>query len=524
MPLVSALCSLLPARLRAAPPAPSAAAARSAAAAPRAPPVGRQADALRGCAGSVRLNAARGAGQRAAGAAGTRRVEAPVRAAADQQAEPRSRSVTAVLGLSRKLYVAAFFFLVFNIGSFIFSGAAGASGPNYFMNGRPCNNLKAESLIASTFPDWPPGLVYNGPGSPYEDGGTGPDSKCGVHNPTHLAAVIAAERACILAWSGFVHPPVISFENAASTGAWLPFGEEQRDDFDGTLRWYRFVLPTHAKHGRFSDFRYPMDGTSVYMVGGKSSPYLSLMNGYPAVKLGKERDQQHRAHHEMVAWLWGAPDRSGMNGGPSMLNALTVDHINGNKNDWHIDNLQLITNRQNSDKGTRDDTNSGITVYPLHPYHDAPVNGAWLPYTLRCLKLAGSEYKYYRSFMADDAVYGDWASVLYPSDGSAVVFLRRADHKKMIAVQTGGSNNGYPSVVKSQLNKATTVDGHLRHHEGVAMLYGVPNNSGLSARSIVNVLVTDHIRPKSKMDYSAANLQQLAAKVNSGKDSPKRKR
>jgi hypothetical protein len=331
-----------------------------------------------------------------------------------------------------------------------------------------------------------------------------PTSRCQAHNHMAQTALDAAGR---VTRPGYVAPVPYLFENAALTGAWVrrDVHQEQFGNNTAPNTYYSFK-PDDPVYGVFSEWRYPCDGTGVYKNGG-AGPYQTLRNKTPAVVVWigyrPTRRSSFLGHHMAVALLCGVPNNSGLNT-PVAINALVVDHVNANKLDFRAANLQYITIKQNSVKNNRDDTGA-VVVHALREFPDNTANGAWVDYDLHCLN-SGTHYKWYRSFKADDETYRPWAGIAYPADGSA-------------ALRLGGTIPGtYTFAYKGEylytLHKPTMQ--RLTHHTAVALLYGVPNNSGLNFHNVLNTLTVDHI-VANKLDYSAANLQYMTITQNAAK-------
>ena len=81
--------------------------------------------------------------------------------------------------------------------------------------------------------------------------------------------------------------------------------------------------------------------------------------GYLAVTLSKNGIQQTVCIHQLV---WEAFGNRASNG-----HKLQIDHIDGNKLNNHIDNFQLLTNRENTSKGKLLSKKSGL---PTGVWHD----------------------------------------------------------------------------------------------------------------------------------------------------------
>jgi len=92
--------------------------------------------------------------------------------------------------------------------------------------------------------------------------------------------------------------------------------------------------------------RIARDGTSNhvrYANNRDRTLKLTTSNGYPKFSV---RGNTHRMHR-MVALLWGAPNNSGFPMTPDTFHLFEVDHINGNKKNWDIDNLQWVLGHEN---------------------------------------------------------------------------------------------------------------------------------------------------------------------------------
>lgn len=67
------------------------------------------------------------------------------------------------------------------------------------------------------------------------------------------------------------------------------------------------------------------------------------VKGYEQIGLFKDNQIKRKRVHQLVWDTFGDRKRNG--------HKLQIDHINNNKNDNRIENLQLLTNRQNTSKG-----------------------------------------------------------------------------------------------------------------------------------------------------------------------------
>ncbi len=71
--------------------------------------------------------------------------------------------------------------------------------------------------------------------------------------------------------------------------------------------------------------------------------------GYPYVNLSDYKKQKTFRVHQLVAVAF-------LNHTPNKYDGLLVDHIDGNKLNNHLSNLQLVTNRKNSSKDRKNKT------------------------------------------------------------------------------------------------------------------------------------------------------------------------
>ena len=138
-------------------------------------------------------------------------------------------------------------------------------------------------------------------------------------------------------------------------------------------------------------------------------------------------------------------------------------------------------------------------IFPTLPTA-GPGADAWMNYVKHSI-----EGKEYRSHPHDDADFGVWSFVAFPSDGSKTLNLNTG---KLIG---GGSTaTRYP-----ELDLKGPKDGSQRRrlyiHRSVAFLYGAPNNSLFPMSLNLGV---DHIEEKNKCNYAASNLQFLTVADN----------
>ena len=76
--------------------------------------------------------------------------------------------------------------------------------------------------------------------------------------------------------------------------------------------------------------------------------------GYPSVNISKEGKHRHIKVHVLIAQAF-------LNHKPNGDNTIVVDHIDNNKQNNELSNLQLITNRKNS---TKDRNNKKYSKHP----------------------------------------------------------------------------------------------------------------------------------------------------------------
>ena len=78
--------------------------------------------------------------------------------------------------------------------------------------------------------------------------------------------------------------------------------------------------------------------------------------GYLSLKLSCEGKQKTKTVHQLVAIVF-------LNHTPDGHNGLIVDHVNNNPLDNRLDNLQLITNRENTSKDRKGGSSQYVGVY-----------------------------------------------------------------------------------------------------------------------------------------------------------------
>lgn len=83
-------------------------------------------------------------------------------------------------------------------------------------------------------------------------------------------------------------------------------------------------------------------------------------NGYPQVTLYKEGESKTKSIHQLLAIVF-------LNHVPKGFNGLMVDHINNIKTDNRLENLQLVTARENSSKDRRRGVSKYVGVHWFKP-------------------------------------------------------------------------------------------------------------------------------------------------------------
>jgi hypothetical protein len=145
--------------------------------------------------------------------------------------------------------------------------------------------------------------------------------------------------------------PLYAFPDTASLGpyhdAWFDYDERE---YLGIT--YRSFKSTNRLNGIWSDFGFPSDGSAPYNFKSRRfSEKTTTTEGYRHVVLapinGSKTTRQFK-NHVAVAYLWGAPKNTAM---PMSL-LLVVDHIQeGEKGNFRLNNLQIVTQMQNAQKG-----------------------------------------------------------------------------------------------------------------------------------------------------------------------------
>jgi hypothetical protein len=324
--------------------------------------------------------------------------------------------------------------------------------------------------------------------------------------------------------------------------AWLPYNEVVHNG-----KTYRRFKSTDPDFGRFSGFAFPSDGTPVLTWKTKNENN-SLQGKYPAVsyknsdELTKSgnRKQVWQFTHQAVALLWGATKRTAH---PMSLQLVT-DHIRGNTMDFHVEELQLITQAQNSVKdrdttfpegldpikpehlpfaaavagdGRTKDAAGGmqacgwygehkiVRTWPLHPT-EGPKQDAWLPYNE-----VVHNGKTYRRFESTDPDFGGFSGFAFPSDGTPVLTWKTKNENNSLLGK-------YPAVSYRNSDELTK-SGNPKQvwqytHQAVALLWGATKRT---AHPMSLQVVTDHMRAE-KMDFRIEKLQLITQAQNSVKD------
>lgn len=92
--------------------------------------------------------------------------------------------------------------------------------------------------------------------------------------------------------------------------------------------------------------RFAQDGTPnciTYTIKKKRTLKLNHNTKYPSIRFRSNNWSIHR----LVALLWGAPNNTGYPMTAITFGLFEVDHIDGDKLNWDIDNLQWVLSTQN---------------------------------------------------------------------------------------------------------------------------------------------------------------------------------
>jgi len=148
--------------------------------------------------------------------------------------------------------------------------------------------------------------------------------------------------------------------------SWVRFREVT---YDSTA--YRSFVPSDEEFGGLSTLFFPRNGGEILRYKGGTFETANRTTrhakGSPQVTVG---NGQSFLVHKAVALLWGAPKRTAH---AMYHSALCVDHWDGDKSNYSVDNLQWLTNRQNTLKGK----NVGVADHPdWVPSHWWPLTGS----------------------------------------------------------------------------------------------------------------------------------------------------
>ena len=114
---------------------------------------------------------------------------------------------------------------------------------------------------------------------------------------------------------------------------------------------YRSFVPSDEEFGGLSKLFFPRNGGEILRYKGGTFERANqsyTTKGYPTVISGNDKPYKAFLVHKAVALLWGAPKRTAH---AMYHSALCVDHWDGDKLNYSVDNLQWLTNRQNTLKG-----------------------------------------------------------------------------------------------------------------------------------------------------------------------------
>jgi len=149
-------------------------------------------------------------------------------------------------------------------------------------------------------------------------------------------------------WYGELRP-LYEFPENPTLGpggdAWTEYLERQHNG-----KSYRSFLSTNRLYGFLSKYGFPFDGSAPYNF--KSGHFLekNTRNGYRAITVGMQGNYGDTTGkfsiHIAVAYLFGARKISGY----PMTSLLVVDHINNDKKNFSLANLQIASGMQNCHK------------------------------------------------------------------------------------------------------------------------------------------------------------------------------
>ena len=101
-------------------------------------------------------------------------------------------------------------------------------------------------------------------------------------------------------------------------------------------------------------------GNSYFMTKEKIVKGTIVRGGYLSFNLNKNSEIKHYRIHQLVAMAF-------LGHKPDGTSAIVVDHIDDNRINNRLDNLQLITQRENTSKRIRGySTYTGVTWHKLH--------------------------------------------------------------------------------------------------------------------------------------------------------------
>ena len=309
------------------------------------------------------------------------------------------------------------------------------------------------------------------------------------------------------------------------TGSWIKNFQSRTMDMGGDtgLVEFRSFPATDLRYGVWSDTWFPRDGGAPIRIVGDMitmpTVYFHKIDGYPSVlrcnsslvKKGAPGYHQSIKLHKCVAPLWGAQNDSGL----PVSDAQTVDHLEGDKGDWSVDKLRLVSNRANVQ------ARFGITEMVPYAFeesafpHKFSPTGSWIKnFQSRTMDMGGDTgLVEFRSFPATDSREGLWSDTWFPRNGGVPIRIVGSEITMPVVSYT---RQDYPYVQRTDSSKKKGSSGYKRVaklHKFVAQLWGAQNDSGMP---MCDAQCVDHLHD-NKNDWSVDELRLVSLRKNSRK-------